>query len=339
MTPRQRLDALIDQMDADIRAAFRTAMQGIVDNAIVPEIIAAIEAKDIAGAFRAVGYTQAALRPVTAAVETAYETGGEAMGETFPKLLDTPSGKAVFRFDVRNTRAETWLREKSSTLVTNLTDEAQTNVRQVIEDGVSRGVNPRNIALDIVGRIDKATGHRTGGIIGLTNNQEGWVRSVRAKLETLDPSYFNMELRDKRFDPTVRAAMDAGKPLPPDTVDKLLTRYKDNALRYRAETIARTEAIQALNQSEYEALKQAVDSGAIKASNVQRIWDSAGDNRVRPSHAEMDGQTVSLDEPFVAPSGSQLMFPGDISLGADAEEIINCRCRVRTKIDWYADLD
>jgi hypothetical protein len=314
-------------------------MQDVTDNAVIESMIEAIEGGDAVAAFQALGFTPAAMRPITAAIERAFEQGGITMGETFPKYLDTSNGKAVFRFDVRNSRAEAWLRDKSSTLVQGLTDEARVNVRQVMQEGLERGLNPRAIALDIVGRVDKATGNRTGGIVGLTNGQEQWVASARNKLDNLDSAYFNMELRDKRFDATVAKAINDKKPLPRDTVDKLVSRYKDNALRYRGEAIARTEAIQSLNRSQHEALKQAVDSGAITEANVKRVWDSAGDAKVRPTHAALDGQTVSLDEPFTSPSGARLLFPGDASLGAGPEELVNCRCVIRTAVDWLADLD
>ena len=33
-----------------------------------------------------------------------------------------------------------------------------------------------------------------------------------------------------------------------------------------------------------------------------------------------------------------MMFPGDFSLGAPAEEIINCRCRVIIDLDFISEL-
>jgi uncharacterized protein with gpF-like domain len=210
------------------------------------------------------------------------------------------------------------------------------------------GRNPKNVALDIIGRVDYATGKRTGGIIGLTSNQSNWVGNVRNELQEINRAiveklpqaevsgYFNRELRNKRFDRTILKAVRENQPLPQDTIEKLVTNYKNNALQYRGETIGRTEAIQSLNASKHEAIKQAVDMGAVKASAVKRIWDSAGaDGRTRASHLAMDGQSVGLDEPFTSPDGFQLMFPGDTSLGADAGEIINCRCNVRDEIDFF----
>lgn len=340
MTPKQQLDALIDTFVPDLRSAFYAAIADITDSVIINQLIAAIEAGDVERAFRMLGFSDAAMRPLTAAIERAFELGGITAGRTFPKWLATPSGKAVFRFDVRNARAEAWLRDKSSTLVGQITESARKNVQVALTVGMERGDNPRRVALDIVGRINKATGKREGGSIGLSANQELWVQSARTKLENLDARYLEMELRDKRFDRTVEAAIRDGKPLDRDTVDKLVGRYRDAALKWRGDNIARTEAMQALNASEYEATKQAVDMGAVKQEHVQREWDDAGDGRVRPSHRKLNGQRVGLDEPFVSPlTNARMMHPGDTSLGAPTGEVAMCRCRVRSVIDWLADLD
>lgn len=54
-----------------------------------------------------------------------------------------------------------------------------------------------------------------------------------------------------------------------------------------------------------------------------KTWVSVGDERVRPAHAEADGQTVALDAPFIV-DGEELQTPGDPD-GSDGN-IINCRC-------------
>ncbi len=55
------------------------------------------------------------------------------------------------------------------------------------------------------------------------------------------------------------------------------------------------------------------------------VWITVGDRRVRRSHQLANGQTVSVDRPFIL-SGGLLMFPADSSLGVDFSEIVNCRC-------------
>lgn len=82
----------------------------------------------------------------------------------------------------------------------------------------------------------------------------------------------------------------------------------------RAETIARTETIGALNQSAQAA---ASGSGVVDTKE----WLTQGDDRVRDSHAAIDGEVVGIDETY----SNGLEFPGDAENG-DAEDVINCRC-------------
>lgn len=355
---RRKLDKLIDLFQPRIRDAFMAAVRDVVDNVILADIIRAIENGDPIRAFELLGFNQSAMRPITRMIEDAFETGGVLTGEGFPKYLNTPSGRAIFRFDVRNSRAEGWLRDHSSSLVTNITDDAREIVRVTMERGMLAGDNPRRTALELVGRVDPVTNTRTGGTIGLTPGQERWVSntrrdlndmrdiaarvrngeysSVQAREQLEKNSYFSRALRRKGSDNQIVKSIVSGKDLDVNTVDRLVMSYRNNALRYRGEVIGRTEALQALNRSEYEAHLQAIDSGALRERDVRRVWDSAGDGRVRDTHRAMDGQSVGAYEPFVSPSGSQMMYPGDGSMGADAAEIIQCRCRVRTEADFLA---
>lgn len=56
-----------------------------------------------------------------------------------------------------------------------------------------------------------------------------------------------------------------------------------------------------------------------------KTWQTFGDSKVRPSHRAVVGTRIPIDEAFTV-GNSKLMFPNDTSLGADAEEIVNCRC-------------
>lgn len=59
-----------------------------------------------------------------------------------------------------------------------------------------------------------------------------------------------------------------------------------------------------------------------------KTWVTFGDNKVRPSHKAVNGTRIPIDEAFTV-GNSKLMFPNDTSLGADAEEIVNCRCTLK----------
>jgi hypothetical protein len=204
------------------------------------------------------------------------------------------------------------------------------------------GRNPRNTALDIVGRIDPTIKKRIGGVIGLTPNQEKWVANARRYLLTGDESYFELTLRDKRFDKTIRKAMDEGKPPPPETLEKAMVSYKNRALKYRAEVISRTETLSSIQRSSYQVHKQLVTDGVLPANAIRKWWNAVGDNRTRPTHDALERQTrknpLGLDDPFISPSGARLMYPGDRSLGAPGKETVMCRCRIEYKVDWSYDL-
>lgn len=57
-------------------------------------------------------------------------------------------------------------------------------------------------------------------------------------------------------------------------------------------------------------------------------WLTMGDSKVRQTHRDAAGQIRELSEPFTV-GNSLMMFPQDSSLGADASEIVNCRCTMR----------
>lgn len=339
------LAEILELLTPVLRDAFYALISDVRNKVVLQAVADAIAEGDLEKAFLALGLNQQSMRPMMRVVEAAFEVGGIYTGKTFPKYMETSVGKVAFRFDVRNSRAEAWLRDWSSTKVREIQDETRLLIREVVERGMREGQNPRTIAVDLVGRYDSTTGQRIGGAVGLTNYQESWISRARAELANLDPNYLKRTLRDKRFDSVVTRAIRDGKPLSADQIDKLILRYRDGVLKYRGDTIARTEMIAALNRSEWEAVMQAVDLGALKKSDTRRVWDSTGpDGRTRLTHLMMEGQTVEIDEPFIFPSvmlgvpGGKAMFPGDTSLGAPARETIQCRCKARTKVDWLADV-
>lgn len=204
------------------------------------------------------------------------------------------------------------------------------------------GRGPRSVALDIVGRINRATGRREGGLIG---NSERDIRAIQAALDELRSgdaaamqSYLDRGLRDRRFDPIVRRAIREGKPVGAEQARKITGRMADIALRKRGETIARTELLQSLHASQAEGIQQMIDNGQLNVEQVTFEWDAANDSDTRDSHRAMDGQVRPHGQPFVSGAGNQLLFPGDRSHGAPASEIINCRCRLSPVIDFIAGL-
>jgi len=108
-----------------------------------------------------------------------------------------------------------------------------------------------------------------------------------------------------------------------DTRKQLMDRINaafDGISSGRAETIANTETAAAFNFARDKAMR--------KAGVQYKKWlfsQSPLIKEHRPTHVEAGGQTVPVDEPFDI-SGVKFMHPGDDSLGAGPEDIINCHC-------------
>lgn len=328
--------ALLDEYAPAIRDAIIAGIRDIRDNAILAQIVEMVERGDVEGALRALGYNPAVFNTYFAIMSQAFQAGGALLIARQPKYVTDRTGmKTPLRFNIRDPRAERWLFEQSSGFITGIEDDVRQAVREAMSAGLEQGRNPRSVALDIVGRYDRTTGHREGGLVGLSARDMGWARSTRQKLLTLDKSYFQLANRDARFDATVQAAIDSGRPLPAETIDKLVDRYRAISLRKRGEAIGRTEALAALNRSEYEATRQALERSDLPLAAARKVWDSAGDRRVRNSHRELDGTSVGIDEPFISPAtGKPMMHPGDTTLGAKARDVIHCRCKIRYEIDF-----
>ena len=344
-TQRQIFAALEKRFGAEIAAAFRDVIggnAGLIAGADTKAIIAALNLGDIEGALRAFNLDEATMRPLERSIALAFETQGGAIVANINAAARRAGSRVVLRFNLRNLRAERWLANLSSRMVTEVIADQRLAIREALRVGMQAGRGPTNTALDIVGRINRATGRRAGGTIGLTSGQSNYVMTARAELASGDPArlrnYLTRSLRDKRFDGAVRRAIANGTPLDADSITRMTGRYSDRLLKYRGDVIARTESLQALNAGQNESFRQAIDSGMTTADATTKEWDSAGDGRVRDSHASMDGQTVGMEEAFSTPSGARLLYPHDRSLGAPAGEIIQCRCRVAYRISFERGL-
>lgn len=336
-TQQQLFEALLTQYEGAIADAFRAAVNDLTSAADLQGAITALEAGNVQAALDALHINAAAYGPLEEAVRASYVAGGNSGAV----LANSQTGAAVvIRFNVRNPRAEAWLREHSSNLVTRIVEDQRNAIRQALTAGMERGVNPRTSALDIVGRVDRASGVREGGVIGLTAQQEAFARNARDELASGDPAqlrnYLTRTRRDARFDRTIAKAIRDETPVTAETIAKATTRYRARLLELRGTTIGRTEAMASLNAAKMEAYLQAVDAGQIAEADIRRIWDATGDLRTRRTHAILDGKSVGLREPFRSASGALLMYPGDPS--APPEEVVSCRCTVNFRIDFLSNI-
>jgi uncharacterized protein with gpF-like domain len=166
--------------------------------------------------------------------------------------------------------------------------------------------------------------------IGLTPRQAQWVENYRAELERGSRRALGRELRDRRFDPSVRRAIERGEALDDARINRMVDRYRERFTRYRSEVIARTEALRSVHEGTNEMYQQAIEEGALRADQIVRTWNATQDERTRDSHSTMHGQEVGPDEAFETPTGQLLMYPGDPT--APPSETVQCRCVVTTRL-------
>lgn len=120
-------------------------------------------------------------------------------------------------------------------------------------------------------------------------------------------------------------ALDVTKQIIDATFERFSSEDKSIADDYylsndRAMFISECEANSILNYRQY--------SKAVKAGKTKKTWIDVGDKRERKTHLEVGGTTIPINEPFSV-GDSLLMFPTDHSLGASADEIVNCRCSIQ----------
>ena len=175
-----------------------------------------------------------------------------------PKVLAATFG----RFDLTNPRAAEWARQKSSTLVREITEGSKLTIRRIVADGIENGVPVRT------------TARRLRSSIGLTQRQWTSVSNFRER------------------------AIDAGMSLP--RAEKVADRFAQKVHRRRAELIARTETIDASIQGRTELWDQAADRGLIEQDKVQRMWIVTPDDRLDSLIClPMAGQKRGLKEQFL----------------------------------------
>ncbi|KRG47346.1 hypothetical protein ARC20_03175 [Stenotrophomonas panacihumi] len=351
-TARQ-LDQLAVQLEPAFQRAFLKAVRSVANEAAVQVIADLMQAGRVDDVLTVLGLDEPRFADLAEALRGAFKAGGAVATKEMPAIrlkLDPvvtgsyrPKATApVLRtqFDLRNPVAERWLQQNSARLITGIVNDQREVIRVVLQQGLAAGRNPRQTALELVGRAG-ATGQRAGGVVGLTSQQAQFVANMRAELASGDPGrmaqYFDRQRRDKRFDAAVRRAMQARRPVSPADIDKIAGRYADRLLALRGETIARAESITALSAGREESFRQHIAAGGLAPENVIGTWSATGDRRTRHTHQEMSGQKRAFGEPFVSPNGAQMMFPGDTSLGAPPEETINCRCTKLYRIDMAAE--
>jgi SPP1 gp7 family putative phage head morphogenesis protein len=128
-------------------------------------------------------------------------------------------------------------------------------------------------------------------------------------------SYMN-ETTIGRVFRTIENGIDEGKTVQ-QIADSLRDKFSEvEEIGARAMMIARTETLTAVSLGQAAAMADA----ATIVPDLQKMWLTAKDERVRDSHEELDGDIVPWDGTF----DNGLKFPRDPA--GEAADVVNCRC-------------
>lgn len=313
--PAARIERLLAGADRQLREAFVRTITRIRDEATLARLAPLLEAGRIEEAI-AIGqeaYAGFAEEWVEVYIRAGRDTAGFVGREI----------SVIAAFDQVNERAVGAMQQNRLRLVREFTQSQTEATREALIDGIQQGLNPR------------AQARAFRDSIGLTAKQERFVRNFREELEAGSASVFRRKLRDKRFDRTIRRAIERGEVLDDATIGRMVQRYRERWIKFRSEVIGRTEALRSVHQGVEESYLQAIDAGQIEPDELVRIWNTALDERVRDfddsstSHRTMHGQERRIGEPFQSGAGNLLRHPGDPS--APPEDTVQCRCVLSTR--------
>lgn len=312
----ERIEQVLAGQSAQFSRVFYEAIAAIRDATTIDELARLLEA----------GNYEAALRTIergAAMLGNQYGRSLAASAEATAAWLATEALDITVSFDMSNTRAVERMQLNRLRLIQNFTQEQREMLRGVLSDGIARGLNPKEQA-----RLFRQS-------IGLTATQENHVRNYRNELETVgregSVSYSEAtrrQLRSGASDRTIASAMRRNVPLTNSQIDAMVDAYRKNYIAYRAKVISRTEALRAVNEGTEELFLQAVEEGQLDENALVRTWVTARDERVRSSHAILNGQKRALGE-FWQTENGRLRYPGDPS--APPSETVQCRCIVTTE--------
>lgn len=235
---------------------------------------------------------------------------GTKEAEALSQRLTLRKAEIALAFDPSDDVAADLMRENKLRLITGLTQQTRSVVRNALVTGLQRGLNTEQLARSFE------------QVVGLSPQQHQHVQSYRDVLERgQTANALDRELRDRRFDRTLDRAAEADDVfdvLTPDKIDRMVDAYATRAQRARAETIAITEGHRVAVEARDLALQQGMEATGLSRNLCGKEWNAVSDGRTRDSHAERDGMRRRLDEDFAPGIGK----PGE----GGAKEATNCRC-------------
>lgn len=322
ISQQRQIEDLIKQYGPQIAKAFLSAMAKARSAVDQKAVIAALDAKNLDGAVQLLRIDQSTMFELQEAIRSTFIGGGQATEVALPIGI-----RGSFSFNGRHLRAEAWIANEGAALIQGIEADSMEMTRRVITAGLQEGQSSATIARQITGTLNRITGRREGGALGLTVQQADSILSGRAKLASGDRAamqeYLQLKLRDRRYDAMVKRAIKDGKPVAPANLETIIKAHTSKALKYRGEMIAKNEAFSAQAAGRDEAYRQMLERPDV--ADVTARWQHNLSQVPRLDHVAMDGTVISLKR------GQVFQFP-DVAMkhphdpAGGAKHSIGCRC-------------
>ncbi len=303
---QRRLQDLADRLEPSLRRAFLDMAVSLSPESVAA-LVRLLEAGDIDAA---VAYLIGSPRAVAAvtAVSAAYASGIiRTVSAVIRDIGADGPRRLVIASPVASPDLIAAVRRWEDGAFARVRRDVTAGLRETIASELQRGIGPRQVAVRL----------KAGAAGGLTAYDRKIINSFRQALEEgRVGDAARRTLRDRR--------LKISDTLTPAQIDKAVAAYERKLIAFRAETFARTAAMQAANEASGVGWKEAVRQGVVPVNEVKRFWVVAQDERLCPTCAPVPGLNeagVGLDDLFTTPNGPALHPPLHP----------NCRCTTWTR--------
>lgn len=319
-SPRERFLLLARRrardVEPEVRAAYLKSMRDLSASLPAGELerLIATDGSGFAAAAFVVAAIAVAFTPFRASLQRAITRAALTFARDLPRREAATVTVRLLTTGSLSPRVLEAIRATDTVVTERLSESIRGSVRTIVARGYERGQGPR------------ATARELRQLIGLSDAELKQVENFRDALKGANGRRWeDYARRDRRFDGTIRKALESGKGLKPEQAERMVSVYAKRRLALSAEANARTATLTAYKQAQRAAWGTAVDAGLVDGARLMKEWIGVNDGRERPSHVEMNGTVVTFDALF--PNGESI--PG--------ESTFNCRCwpryfeqRVRT---------
>ena len=283
----KRYHRIADKMAPKVRRDFLKAVAQAQKGINLKELESLLEAQNFIAAENLIDWTKFSTSLAAININDLAKVFNNATAVASGMFLEDAG--LTISFTLPNLEAERWISENGARFVTQVNTESRKAIKETMLRAQREGIAPRKIARELKQHI------------GLTNKQSEALDNLRTRLEG------QRRLTSKQIDGRV-------------------TRFQKRLLKRRAENIARTETIRAVNEGQQAIWEQAMAEGLIPPTS-RKQFVTAGDERVCPWCGSLDGTIVGMRDNFSITASPSKGF-------RERNSTIRINARGQEEVEW-----